>query len=688
MASLPGHRAAIAPVNDLIAAGARAVELMVAPALIVAATTSAARPQSWRELDPASAALLVEFGGADDAELDAAEARAAEVLAGHELIRAPDFHRDHETVEIYWTVREGLHGLVGKMRPPGTALIVEDVCVPPARIAEWRPRPAGAARRARLPHRRRRPRLGRQPALHAHPGLRQARGPRALRRLHGEADRADRRPVRRLAEGRARHRASTWRRSSSASGATKATELMRRVKRLADPDGVLGARRRAQRRPRRPPAQPEDDAADRGRGDDLRRVRLLRAGLPEPRPDDDAAPADRPAPRDGAPGARLAGARGAAGGVRVRRARDLRRRRHLRARLPAGDRHRQAGQGAARASSAARAPSKVALRLAERWESVERAARAGLAAGDARTARVAERCAAPAARARRAISSELVPAVAREHAAARRPRSCRRRHARAPPPSTCRPASTGSSAARATAATGPSLPEALVAVSARAGLPLWIPDDVAGHCCATPWTSKGYAAGARRMANHTVGALWRWSDGGRAAGRLRRELVHARACRGGGRRCSARSTPSATASSRSSTRSPGRASAAAATELKRKLASVAVHPPCASRHLEPTPTWPRSPATLADEVDVPVAATCCGFAGDRGLLHPELPLAATAEQAAELAGRHFDAAPVLEPHLRDRAPAGDRPHLRVVRLRARGADAVAKDDADGERLRS
>ena len=60
---------------ELVAAGARAVELMVAPALIVAATTSAARPESWRELDPSSAALLVEFGGDDDAELDAAEAR-------------------------------------------------------------------------------------------------------------------------------------------------------------------------------------------------------------------------------------------------------------------------------------------------------------------------------------------------------------------------------------------------------------------------------------------------------------------------------------------------------------------------------------------------------------------------------------------------------------------------------------
>jgi D-lactate dehydrogenase len=31
----------------------------------------------------------------------------------------------------------------------------------------------------------------------------------------------------------------------------------------------------------------------------------------------------------------------------------------------------------------------------------------------------------------------------------------------------------------------PSLPQALVEVSARAGKPLWIPDDVAGKCCST-----------------------------------------------------------------------------------------------------------------------------------------------------------------------------------------------------------
>ena len=44
--------AAIAPVGEFVVAGARAVELMVAPALIVASHNIRGAPESWRELDP------------------------------------------------------------------------------------------------------------------------------------------------------------------------------------------------------------------------------------------------------------------------------------------------------------------------------------------------------------------------------------------------------------------------------------------------------------------------------------------------------------------------------------------------------------------------------------------------------------------------------------------------------------
>ncbi len=131
-----GIESATEPVPALVAAGATAVELMVAPALMVASQNIAGAPGDWMELPPESAALLVEFGAETEAELDRQVVGAEEILKEHELIRPPDFTRDPARIEVAWTVREGLHGLIGKLRPPGTALIIEDVCVPPARIAE------------------------------------------------------------------------------------------------------------------------------------------------------------------------------------------------------------------------------------------------------------------------------------------------------------------------------------------------------------------------------------------------------------------------------------------------------------------------------------------------------------------------------------------------------------------------
>ena len=198
--------AACEPVPDLVAAGASAVELMVAPALMVAANSIPGAPEHWNELPPTSAALLVEFRADDAADLPALEARADEVLASREPIRGPEFTRDAETVELDWRVREGLHGLVGRLRPPGTSLIIEDVCVPPARIAE------SAADIQAL--------LGEHGFLTGVAGHTSAGNlhfmltpdfskPEDLERYeapHDEAGRPDLRQVRRLAEGRARHR--------------------------------------------------------------------------------------------------------------------------------------------------------------------------------------------------------------------------------------------------------------------------------------------------------------------------------------------------------------------------------------------------------------------------------------------------------------------------------------------------
>ncbi|MFT3888019.1 MAG: FAD-binding and (Fe-S)-binding domain-containing protein [Arachnia sp.] len=87
----------------------------------------------------------------------------------------------------------------------------------------------------------------------------------------------------------------------------------------------------------------------------------------------------------------------------------------------------------------------------------------------------------------------------------------------------------------------------------------------------------------------------------------------------------------------------------AATELlprltvTHRLDSLALHPTCASTELGLNDALLRVARFIADDVVVPASWSCCGFAGDRGLLHPELTAAATAPMADELAGRTFAA---------------------------------------------
>ena len=173
------------------------------------------------------------------------------------------------------------------------------------------------------------------------------------------------------------------------------------------------------------------------------------------------------------------------------------------------------------------------------------------------------------------------------------------------------------------------LPEALVAVSDRAGMPVWIPDDVAGNCCATPWDSKGYARGRESMAAKLADSLRRWSGEGKLP-----VVIDAASCTLGAEEIG---------SEVEVLDSVAWAERLLPVLEVRKTGSATVHPPCASRHLGLDRRLASLAEALAEEVNVPVSATCCGMAGDRGILHPELTASATAAEAAEVAGRDFDA---------------------------------------------
>jgi D-lactate dehydrogenase len=73
------------------------------------------------------------------------------------------------------------------------------------------------------------------------------------------------------------------------------------------------------------------------------------------------------------------------------------------------------------------------------------------------------------------------------------------------------------------------------------------------------------------------------------------------------------------------------------------IGAMALHPTCSSTQLGTNEALTRIAAAIASEVVVPDGWGCCGFAGDRGMLHPELTASATAREAAEVNSRAFDA---------------------------------------------
>ena len=212
---------------------------MVAPALITAAWNMVGAPEEWKELPPESAVLLVEFGAEDEARSSTPiVARASEILAAHETIRPIEFTREAEEIELAWRVREGLHGLIGRLRLPGTALIVEDVCVPPERIAEgardlqallgehgFLPGVAGHASAGNL-HFMLTPDFAKQEDLERY----EAFMGKLVELIVGKYDGSLK-----AEHGTGINMAPYVEREWGA----KATELMWRVKQLADPDGVL-----------------------------------------------------------------------------------------------------------------------------------------------------------------------------------------------------------------------------------------------------------------------------------------------------------------------------------------------------------------------------------------------------------------------------------------------------------------
>ncbi len=186
-----------------------------------------------------------------------------------------------------------------------------------------------------------------------------------------------------------------------------------------------------------------------------------------------------------------------------------------------------------------------------------------------------------------------------------------------------------------------SLVEALVKVSARAGVPVHIPLDVEGTCCGVPFSSKGYDEAHRFTVNRAIEKFWKWSQEGRLS-----VVMDTSPCTYGMVSSRAYLTPENQAKFDKLKIIDSTAFAhdvlLPKLQVTHKVGSVALHPVCSVTKMNLLPKLENVAKACADTVVVPRDAGCCGFAGDRGFTHPELTASATKHEAREVNAQSFD----------------------------------------------
>jgi D-lactate dehydrogenase len=632
---------AIALVPGLVGLGASAVELMIAPALTAAGKAFAETPCYWRTLDPKAAALLVEIGAEDSNSLEDKQRQVLKLVSGARLITPVEFTSVAEAVELAWHVREGLLGLVGKNRPEGSTLITEDVCFPPERLAD-------GARDV-------------QDLLAKHGFIPGVAGHAAHGNLHFTlvADLTGADGLSRYSafmtelvdlvvgkhDGSLKAEHGTGRNMApfvEAEWGEKATAMMWRIKELADPHGILAPDVILTHNPKLHLENLKSFPQIEGITGSSQ---CIECGFCEP-----VCPSRNVTmtPRQ-----------------RIALRREMSRQKSDSAMLAQLQREYQydgietcAGDGMCsipcpigintgtlikefRTRENSPAAERVALRFAQNWKAVEPLARMSLWGAHAFSSVFGVKpLTALTAVARSIVSPDLMPAVPgpMPRAASSLPKTDRN-GAAAVYFCACINRMFGRDP---TGPAAPSLAEAFVNLSRRAGKPLWIPPDVAGLCCSTPWHSKGYRQGHKYMAEAVADALWRWSDGGTLP-----IVVDAASCTLGLKEDIV--TQLEGERKRQYEKLTIIDSIAWCRDLLPKLAiagrlrRVAVHPTCSITDLGLTGALKQIAGRLAEEVEVPIGTTCCGTAGDRGLLHPELVVSATREVRLVLIDRPFDA---------------------------------------------
>ena len=185
------------------------------------------------------------------------------------------------------------------------------------------------------------------------------------------------------------------------------------------------------------------------------------------------------------------------------------------------------------------------------------------------------------------------------------------------------------------------LSEALIKITDRAGFSLWIPPYVAGTCCGMPFASKGYTAAYKSTLHHTMLKLWDWSEEGKYP-----IVIDTTSCTHTLRTCRDDLSNEDKELWMGLTILDGieflHDCVLPKLDIQPLAEEVILHPNCSARKLGLDSKLLAIAQRCARSATVPLNLGCCAFAGDRGLLFPELTASATEKESAEVNAREYD----------------------------------------------
>ncbi len=180
-----------------------------------------------------------------------------------------------------------------------------------------------------------------------------------------------------------------------------------------------------------------------------------------------------------------------------------------------------------------------------------------------------------------------------------------------------------------------SIMETMLSISRKAGVKIAIPDKIKNHCCGMAFLSKGYKDEFQKVFGKTIEMLFESTNSGTLP-----VVVDSSSC------CFTFKKPGEIFDKSIEnkwkqikfldTMEFAKYYIIDKIPPKKKTQTVVLHNTCSATKMGLNSILQTVAEKYSDEVIIPESNSCCGFAGDRGLLYPELSHSATKDEAKEV----------------------------------------------------